>query len=107
MSDSNVIICNDKTLKTEIGEGLVLIDFMADWCNPCQQLMPILDEVAAEQAGKAKVIKVNVDQSPASTKEYGVRGIPALFVIKNGEVVQKLVGTQTKAKLIEVLNKHA
>ncbi|MCP4528581.1 MAG: thioredoxin [Aestuariibacter sp.] len=104
---SKVIACTDETLKTESSEGLVLIDFMADWCNPCQQLMPILDEVAQEHDGQAKIVKVNVDQSPASTKEYGVRGIPALFIVKNGEIVQRLVGLQTKDALTKALNSHA
>lgn len=104
---SKAVLCNDETLKSEAGEGLVLIDFMADWCSPCKQLMPVLDEVAAELAGTAKVIKVNVDQSPASTQQYGVRGIPALFIVKDGEVVHSLVGTQTKGALIDALNSHS
>ncbi len=104
---SKVILCNDETLKAETGEGLVLIDFMADWCSPCKQVMPILDELAADQTVKAKIVKVNVDKSPLSTKEYGVRGIPALFVVKNGEIVQRIVGVQSKDALTKALNSHA
>lgn len=104
---STVILCNDDTLKDETSEGLVLVDFMADWCSPCKQVMPILDELAAEESLNAKVVKVNVDQSPISTKEFGVRGIPALFIVSNGEVVQRFVGVQSKDALVKALNSHA
>lgn len=103
---STVILCNDETLKGETGEGLVLVDFMADWCSPCKQVMPILDELAADKSLNAKIVKVNVDQSPISTKEFGVRGIPALFIVSNGEVVQRFVGVQSKDALMKALSSH-
>ncbi len=84
----------------------VMVDFYADWCPPCRTLAPRLEELAAEYAGRAVVAKVDVDENGELASEYGVRGIPALFVIKDGEVVEDAVGLQSNRELRAMLDRH-
>ncbi|MFT4707452.1 MAG: thioredoxin 1 [Ascidiaceihabitans sp.] len=77
----------------------VLVDFWAEWCGPCKQIGPSLEELSEELAGKVKIVKVNVDNNPNSPAQMGVRGIPALFIIKNGQVVANMAGAKPKAAL--------
>jgi thioredoxin 1 len=87
------------------GDGTpVLVDFWAEWCGPCKQLSPILDEVAKEMAGSLTVAKVNIDQNPESPQKYGVRGIPTLILFKGGKPVATKVGSLPKSQLVEWLN---
>lgn len=83
----------------------VLVDFYADWCGPCRMLHPILEKIAARYAGKAKIAQVNVDANPALANRYGIRSIPALFLIKDGQVVDQALGLQTEAQLQAMLDK--
>lgn len=77
----------------------VLVDFWAEWCGPCKQIGPSLEELSDELAGKVKIVKVDVDNNPNSPAQMGVRGIPALFIIKNGQVVANMAGAKPKAAL--------
>jgi len=81
----------------------VLVDFWAEWCGPCRQVAPILEEIAAEQADKLKVVKLNTDENPATTRDAGVLKIPTLNVYKNGEVVKQIIGAKPKAALLREL----
>ncbi|MFA5633843.1 MAG: thioredoxin [Candidatus Dojkabacteria bacterium] len=87
-------------------EGVALVDFWAPWCGPCQMVGPVMEEVAKEMEGKVKVGKVNVDEEGALGQEYEIMSIPAVFVFKNGEVVEKLIGAMAKESYIEALEKH-
>ena len=77
----------------------VVVDFWAEWCSPCKQIGPSLEELSAEMEGKVKIVKVNVDENPNSPAQMGVRGIPALFIFKNGQVVSNMAGAKPKAAL--------
>lgn len=82
-------------------DGPVLVDFWAEWCGPCKALSPLVDEVAGEMAGKLKVVKVNIDESPEAPTKFGVRGIPTLMIFKEGQVVDTRVGGMPKGQLTE------
>ena len=79
----------------------VIVDFWAEWCGPCQSLMPLVEELSSEMADKVKVVKINIDESPEAPTKYGVRGIPTLMVFKNGEVADTKVGAMSKSQLTE------
>ena len=82
----------------------ILVDFWAEWCGPCKQLSPVLDEIAQEMEGKLTVAKVNIDQNPESPQKYGVRGIPTLILFKDGKPVATKVGSMPKSQLSEWLS---
>ncbi len=84
-------------------EEIVLVDFSADWCGPCQMLQPILEEVAEEFDGKATIAKVDVDQNPALNAVFNIRSVPTLLFFKKGELVKNLQGVQSKKLLREEL----
>ncbi len=96
---------NNANFETSIKNNeVVLIDFYADWCGPCQALHPTLEKIATEFEGKAHIAKVNVDQSPELSAKFGVRSIPALFYFKNGELVGKQAGLQSPVSIAQQLN---
>ncbi|NBC05941.1 MAG: thioredoxin [Bacteroidetes bacterium] len=82
-------------------EGVAVVDFWAEWCGPCRMITPIIEELSKEYEGKATIGKVNVDENPEVSMKYGIRSIPTVLVLKNGEVVDKQVGVTTKQKLVD------
>jgi thioredoxin 1 len=82
----------------------VLVDFWAEWCGPCKQIGPALEEIAAEMGERVTIAKLNIDENPMTTGSYGVRGIPTLMVFKDGKVAATKVGAMTKSKIVEWLN---
>lgn len=82
----------------------VLVDFWAEWCGPCRQVAPILDEISAEHGDKLTIVKVNVDEEPALAQKYGITSIPALQVFQGGEVVKAIVGAKPKPALLSDLS---
>ncbi|MCT7589152.1 thioredoxin [Aliarcobacter butzleri] len=95
---------NKNNIKENIQEGVVLVDFWAPWCGPCRMLAPAIDQLAEEFENKARICKVNTEEEPDLTSEYQVRSIPTILFFKNGEIVDQMIGTTTKAKLEEKLN---
>ena len=98
----------DSNFETEVlkSDKVSLLDFWAEWCGPCRVLTPIVEELAKEYDGKAVIGKVNVDDNPEISAKFGIRNIPTVLYIKNGEVVDKQVGAVPKSMLEEKLKAH-
>ncbi|MCC6214263.1 MAG: thioredoxin [Polyangiaceae bacterium] len=105
MATKNVAAFNDLNFETDVlkSDLPVLVDFTATWCGPCKALAPIIDQVADDLAGKVRVGKLDIDESPVTAGRYGVRGVPTVMVFKNGQRVDQHVGLTTKAKLIALV----
>lgn len=84
----------------------VLIDFWATWCQPCLMLAPVLEEVSEHYGEKVKVVKIDVDNNPNIARQFGVRSIPNMFIIKNGKAVENIVGLKSKSELTQYLDAH-
>ena len=84
-------------------EGAVLVDFWAEWCGPCKQIAPALEQISDELAGKVTIAKLDIEQSPTTPSRYGVRGIPTMMLFKDGQMASMKVGAMPKAKILEWL----
>ena len=98
----------DTNFKDEVLEkkGVAVVDFWAEWCGPCRMITPIIEELSGDYEGKAVIGKLNVDTNPEVAMKYGVRSIPTILIMKDGEVVDKQVGATSKAALEEKINAH-
>jgi thioredoxin 1 len=106
---SNAVAVTDESFALEIEQhqGLVVVDFWAAWCGPCRAVGPILDQLAVEYAGKAKVAKLDVDANMRTATRFNVRSIPAMLFFKDGKVVDTIVGAFPKPYIEELFKKHA
>ncbi len=107
MANQFVSEVNDADFEAQVlkSDTPVLVDFWAAWCGPCRALAPIVDQVAAEYNGKVKVMKMDVDRNNVTPSRFGIRGIPALLVFKDGKVAEQIVGYVPKAQIDEKLQK--
>ncbi|BDG07126.1 thioredoxin [Anaeromyxobacter paludicola] len=107
MASNDVVTLQDSTFEAEVlkSEVPVLVDFWAVWCGPCKAIAPAVDEVASEFKGKVKVAKMNIDDHQGVPQQFGIRSIPTLLVFKGGRVVDTIVGSVPKAKIVSALQK--
>lgn len=102
----NVLKITGENFSSTIAEGVILVDFWADWCGPCKMLGPVMDEVAYELQGKAKVGKANVDEEGELAQKFGIMSIPTIILFKNGEQKERLTGYRNKAVWVELVKKY-
>lgn len=100
------MILNDRNFDEAVSSGVSLVDFWAAWCAPCKRLAPILEDIAKEYDGRLKVCKVNVDENPALAQKFGIQSIPALFIFKDGELGETLIGFRLKVQIEEYIKKY-
>jgi thioredoxin len=106
MASDKVSHVTDSNFEAEVMKSStpVLVDFWAPWCGPCRAIAPMVDELAEDYSGKLKVVKVNVDDNPMTPARFGVRGIPNLIIVKNGQVAEQIVGAVPKQHLVRAVD---
>jgi len=110
MASQDVLILDAKTFDQEIARkesGPILVDFWAEWCGPCRLMAPILDKVAVRFKGRARVGKVDVDENQALAAKFGIMSIPTIFLFKDGQIVEQVVGTTSEDNLAKLIDRHA
>ena len=107
MAGKNIVAANDLNFDEAVlgSDTPVLVDFAATWCGPCKMIAPLVEQLADEYEGRAKVAKVDIDESPGTAAKYGIRGVPTLKMFKGGQVVAEQVGAAPKAKLAELIKR--
>ena len=105
---ANAVAVTDSTFESEVlnSSTPVLVDFWAEWCQPCRMLAPHLDKVAAEQGDKLKVVKLNVDENQQTMRQFQIRGIPTLILFKEGQPVETIVGFKLAKDISEIVGRH-
>jgi thioredoxin 2 len=105
--DAKPVIVTDATFPAEVERSPVpvLVDAWAAWCGPCRVIAPVIDQLAADMAGRVRVAKLNVDENPATAARYGIRSIPTLLVFRDGREVDRLVGVQPRAEIVRRLDR--
>ena len=101
----STVAVTDETFEQDVlkAEGPVLVDFWAEWCGPCKQIAPALEQIASELAGELTVAKINIDDSPTTPARYGVRGIPTMMLFRDGKMASMKVGAMPKSKILDWL----
>ena len=107
MASEKVKTFTDSNFDTETKNGVVVVDFWAEWCGPCRRIAPIIDELAADFEGRATIGKMNVDENPSiPTSRFQVRGIPTILLLKNGQLEETVVGLASKQDLARMIERH-
>ncbi|CUM99045.1 thioredoxin [Turicibacter sanguinis] len=101
-----MIEIKNNEFRSEIEDGIVLVDFYAQWCGPCRMISPVLEQLHEEYDGKVKFVKVDIDVNPETAKEYGVMSIPNLLIFKDGELADRLLGFKPKQTLQQWINNY-
>jgi len=94
----------NENFEATVNEGVALVDFWAPWCGPCRMIAPVIEELAEDFDGKAAICKINTDEQQELASKFGIRSIPTILLMKNGEVVETMVGAASKAAFTEKLN---
>lgn len=105
---SQLLHLKEENFKMEVLESQipVLVDFWAEWCGPCHMIAPIVEQISEDYAGRIKVGKLNVDESPQIAAQYGIRGIPTLMLFQGGKAVEQIIGAVSKASIVSKLDLH-
>lgn len=108
MASEKIIVISDSNFEQEVlqSDKPVLVDFWAQWCGPCRAVSPIMDELAEDYDGKAKVAKVNVDEQGEIANRYKIMSIPTVMVFKGGQMVEKMIGARSKSEYAGLIDKH-
>ena len=106
MASDKLKTLTDSNFDTEIKNGVVLVDFWAEWCGPCRRIAPIVEELAGQYDGRATVAKMNVDENPSVPGRFMIRGIPTLILFKDGQLADTLVGMAPKEDIARMIDKH-
>ena len=102
------VAVTDGSFQSEVLEAStpVLVDFWAEWCQPCKMVAPILEKIASDQEGRLKIAKVDIEANPALTSEFGIRNIPTMILFKDGQAVEKLLGFMPERRILEKVEPH-
>ena len=106
MASEQVKTLTDADFGDSVKQGVVLVDFWAEWCAPCRRLAPTVDQLAEDYKGRLTVAKVNIDENPVTPSQFMVRGIPTLLLFKNGDLKETVVGLAGKDDLARMIDKH-
>jgi thioredoxin 1 len=101
---SKYIDLTEENFEATVNNGVSLVDFWAPWCGPCRMIAPVIDELAGEFDGKANICKVNTDEQQDLAVKYGVRSVPTILFMKDGEIVDQVIGAQSKQALADKIN---
>jgi thioredoxin 1 len=105
-SDKDIVTLTTGNFIEETAKGVVMVDFWATWCMPCKAMAPVIEEIAGQTKGKVKVGKVDIDANGRLANQFGIQAIPTILIFKDGQVVETLVGVQSKAAVVNALSKH-
>ena len=97
---------NDSNFDSETNSGVTLVDFYADWCGPCKRMLPIVNSVAETLGDSVRVVKVNIDQSPMLSQRFGIKSIPTFALVKDGQVVSRLIGSKPESELLAFVSSN-
>jgi thioredoxin 1 len=106
MADAATVHLNEQSFDETLSrqQGLMMVDFWAEWCGPCKAIAPVLEDLARESSGKVTLAKVNVDENPGLAARYGIRSIPTILFVKQGKVADQVIGAVPRAKIKEKLD---